>query len=293
MRALVIEDGAQAGQMIHKEPEQQASTDALSGVRRGQLRARALLREPRTPPDGHLPALQRRGRPRRSLLHELRWHHAARRRAGCPGSRRVTRRPSGVGSASCSPTWRTSPGLPSRSTLKRCAPSSPATSRWRAARLPCTAGRSRSSSATRWWRCGARPPPTRTTPSAPHGPRSSSWRRSAASPDPPTANGSPRAPRSRPGRRRSASREGQGMVSGDVVNVAARLQAAAPSGGVVVDDRTEHAIGPSAGIVFTSMGPLQLKGKASAVAAFTATLGARRGGGRGAGHAGRVRRPRR
>jgi class 3 adenylate cyclase len=80
--------------------------------------------------------------------------------------------------------------------------------------------------------------------------------------------------------------EGQGMVSGDVINVAARLQAVAPSGGVIVDERTEHAIGPGAGIAFTAMGALQLKGKATTVAAFRATLGDRPGGGRGAGHAG-------
>ena len=38
---------------------------------------------------------------------------------------------------------------------------------------PATAGRSRSSSATRSWRCGARRSPTRTTPSGPSGPPSS------------------------------------------------------------------------------------------------------------------------
>ena len=32
---------------------------------------------------------------------------------------------------------------------------------------------------------------------------------------------------------------GQGMVAGDLVNIAARLQAAAPIGGVLVDDTTQ------------------------------------------------------
>ena len=48
---------------------------------------------------------------------------------------------------------------------------------------------------------------------------------------------------SRPARRRSGWREGQGLVSGDVINTAARLQAVAARATVVVDERTRHAIG--------------------------------------------------
>ncbi len=80
--------------------------------------------------------------------------------------------------------------------------------------------------------------------------------------------------------------DGQGMVSGDVINLAARLQAVAPGGAVILDERTEHAVGPDAGIAFTGIGPLQLKGKAAPVRAQTATLGDRPRGGRGAGHTG-------
>ena len=80
--------------------------------------------------------------------------------------------------------------------------------------------------------------------------------------------------------------DGQGMVSGDVINTAARLQAVAASGGVIVDERTEHAIGPNAGIAFAGIGALHLKGKSVPVVAFTAALGDRPRGGRGAGHTG-------
>ncbi len=80
--------------------------------------------------------------------------------------------------------------------------------------------------------------------------------------------------------------EGQGLVSGDVINTAARLQAVAARATVIVDERTEHAVGDVAGIAFAPAGPLRLKGKAAPIAAFTAVLGDRPGGGRGAGHAG-------
>jgi class 3 adenylate cyclase len=80
--------------------------------------------------------------------------------------------------------------------------------------------------------------------------------------------------------------EGQGLVSGDVINTAARLQAVAARTTVVVDERTRHAIGDGAGIAFVPAGPLRLKGKATPIGAFTAALGDRPGGGRGAGHAG-------
>jgi class 3 adenylate cyclase len=80
--------------------------------------------------------------------------------------------------------------------------------------------------------------------------------------------------------------DGQGMVSGDVVNTAARLQVEAPSGGVLVDARTERAIGPAAGIAFAGVRALHLKGKAAPVAAFTVSLGERPSRARSAGHAG-------
>lgn len=80
--------------------------------------------------------------------------------------------------------------------------------------------------------------------------------------------------------------EGQGMVSGDVINTAARLQTSAPSGAVLVDEGTRQASGLDAGITFASLGALHLKGKSLPIAAFGAVLGEPRRGGRGAGHAG-------
>ncbi|HET7686256.1 MAG TPA: AAA family ATPase [Candidatus Limnocylindria bacterium] len=80
--------------------------------------------------------------------------------------------------------------------------------------------------------------------------------------------------------------DGQGMVSGDVINTAARLQGSAPSGGVIVDQATRHAAGPDGAIGFAPVGPLVLKGKSAPVAAFVTSLGERARSGRGAGHAG-------
>lgn len=81
--------------------------------------------------------------------------------------------------------------------------------------------------------------------------------------------------------------EGQGMVSGDVINVAARLQSLAPSGGVIADAATREALAlGGAAIDVRSVGPLQLKGKTTAVEGFVVTAGAAPRGGRGAGHTG-------
>jgi class 3 adenylate cyclase len=80
--------------------------------------------------------------------------------------------------------------------------------------------------------------------------------------------------------------EGQGLVSGDVVNTAARLQGMTASGAVLTDERTERAIGPGNGVAFTAAGPLTVKGKASAIAGFTASLDDRTGRRRGVGHTG-------
>jgi class 3 adenylate cyclase len=58
---------------------------------------------------------------------------------------------------------------------------------------------------------------------------------------------------------------GEGMVSGDAVNVAARLEQAAEPGQVLVGERTVRA---SRGFAFAEMPPLELKGKGRPVAAF-------------------------
>jgi class 3 adenylate cyclase/predicted ATPase len=79
--------------------------------------------------------------------------------------------------------------------------------------------------------------------------------------------------------------EGQGMVAGDLVNTAARLQASAPSGGLLVAEATRHAA--EGAIVFEPAGPRNLRGKAAAVETWRA-IGpvSQPARGRGAGHAG-------
>ncbi|MFI5253881.1 MAG: ATP-binding protein [Candidatus Limnocylindrales bacterium] len=62
--------------------------------------------------------------------------------------------------------------------------------------------------------------------------------------------------------------EGQGMVAGDLVNTAARLQSVADAGTVLVGDSTREAA--SASIVFEEVGERTLKGKDLPVAAWRA-----------------------
>jgi len=57
-------------------------------------------------------------------------------------------------------------------------------------------------------------------------------------------------------------------VLGDAVNVAARLQAAAPVGGILVGERTQRLSAPA--VVYRDPEPLSLKGKANPVSAFQA-----------------------
>lgn len=81
--------------------------------------------------------------------------------------------------------------------------------------------------------------------------------------------------------------EGQGMVSGDVINIAARLQSAASSGEVLVEAATRLAAASGeVGIAFEPVGALHLKGKTSPVEGFLATRVEAARGGRGAGHSG-------
>ncbi len=61
---------------------------------------------------------------------------------------------------------------------------------------------------------------------------------------------------------------GQAFVTGDVVNLASRLQSAAPSGGVLVSAATQAATAES--IEYSSVGAITLKGKAEPVEAFLA-----------------------
>jgi len=69
----------------------------------------------------------------------------------------------------------------------------------------------------------------------------------------------------------------QGMVAGDLVNTASRLQSVAPAGAVLVGEATRLAA--SAAILFEEAGPHILKGKESPVAAWRAVrVVAERGG---------------
>jgi class 3 adenylate cyclase len=62
--------------------------------------------------------------------------------------------------------------------------------------------------------------------------------------------------------------EGEGMASGDVVNTAARLQAAAPVNGVLVDETTYRATEPV--IAYEEHDPVSAKGKTEPVAVWEA-----------------------
>ena len=63
-------------------------------------------------------------------------------------------------------------------------------------------------------------------------------------------------------------RTGEGMVAGDVVNTAARLQSAAPVDGVLVGEVTYRAAGGQ--VVFEAHAPIDAKGKADPVACWIA-----------------------
>jgi len=73
--------------------------------------------------------------------------------------------------------------------------------------------------------------------------------------------------------------EGEGMVAGDLVNTAARVQAAAEAGTVLVGDATRRAT--AAAIAYESAGEHELKGKAEPISLFRALrVTAIRGGAR-------------
>jgi class 3 adenylate cyclase/tetratricopeptide (TPR) repeat protein len=61
---------------------------------------------------------------------------------------------------------------------------------------------------------------------------------------------------------------GEGIVTGDVVNTAARLQSAAPVGGVLVDETTMRST--TAAIRYEDHAPVDAKGKAAAIPAWRA-----------------------
>ena len=77
--------------------------------------------------------------------------------------------------------------------------------------------------------------------------------------------------------------EGQGMVAGDLVNTASRVQAAAQAGTVLVGERTRRA--SEAAIAYEEAGAHELKGKSEPVPLWRATrvIASRRGEGRATG----------
>ena len=62
---------------------------------------------------------------------------------------------------------------------------------------------------------------------------------------------------------------GEGIVTGDVVNTAARLQSAAPVGSVIVDETTMRSA--EAAITFEPLEPVEAKGKAEPIPVWRAT----------------------
>jgi class 3 adenylate cyclase/tetratricopeptide (TPR) repeat protein len=72
---------------------------------------------------------------------------------------------------------------------------------------------------------------------------------------------------------------GEGMVAGDLVNTASRLQAVAPPGSVLVGESTQRAAAQA--ITFERIGEQQLKGKETPVPAFRAVRVVAEVGGRG------------
>ncbi|HEV2006313.1 MAG TPA: adenylate/guanylate cyclase domain-containing protein, partial [Candidatus Limnocylindrales bacterium] len=72
---------------------------------------------------------------------------------------------------------------------------------------------------------------------------------------------------------------GQGMVAGDLVNTASRLQSVAPPGVVLVGESTQHATANA--IAYEAAGDQLLKGKAAPVPAFRAIRVVGERGGRG------------
>ncbi len=69
---------------------------------------------------------------------------------------------------------------------------------------------------------------------------------------------------------------GEGIVTGDVVNTAARLQSAAPIGGVLVDEQTMRST--ESAITFEAQDPVDAKGKAEPIAVWRALRARSRAG---------------
>ena len=81
---------------------------------------------------------------------------------------------------------------------------------------------------------------------------------------------------------------GEGMVAGDAVNTAARVQAAAEPGQVLADGATQRLAG--GGVGFADAGEHRAEGQGGAAAAVAGDPGAVRGGRRRSGSTGWRRR---
>ena len=146
--------------------------------------------------------------------------------------------------------------------------SSSPTTRWCAPSSSVSEAPSRSSSATPSWRSSVRRSPTRTIRSERCALRSRSARRS------PRTASSRSGSASRPARPSSPStpvpEAGEGIGSGDVVNTAARIQAAAPTReGFLVDETTMRAT--ERAIEYAEASSIDAKGKSQPVAVWQAT----------------------
>ena len=188
-----------------------------------------------------------------------------RRRTPAINPRRTSR--SGASSRSSSPTWWASPACRRPVTPRTCASCSPATSTWHARSSTDTAAWSRSSSVTPSW-------PRLGTPTAHEDDAERAVRAGSSSSIAVRQLGSEvdasdlqlRAGVTTGAAAVTIGATGQGMVAGDMVNTASRLQSAAPPGTLLVDESTMRAA--SVAITFEPAGDKSLKGKELAVTAW-------------------------
>ena len=176
----------------------------------------------------------------------------------------------GSSSRSSSRTSRTRHGSGTRSTPRSCERCSPATSRRCGAFSTRTGAQSRSTSGTRSWRSSGCPRSTRTTRCGRSAPQSR-WRlrsqRSTRSSNGAGACGSTHRTGVNTGEVVAGdSGTGQRLATGDVVNVAARLEQAAPPLGILIGESTYRFVREA--VEVEPLGVLALKGRPEPVLAY-------------------------